>query len=166
MKEPVTLEAVCGILSKEAWYPLGIWLGVEDSELKYIKRHHLLTNHLKIIKKVLENFYMIIDIMKETQKFLGLLSKCFPIGNTVWFSETHFTEEAGDYITKLEDSLLKRLAKKFLQDVLCKREKIIVNALIKIGLKDKVEEIKGIILHSISIGNSMFWCVIWDKSHK
>ena len=92
--------------------------------------------------------------MEETQKFLGLLSNCFP-NSRVRISESQLIEVAGDYTTKLEDSLLKHLTKKFLHNVQCKKEKIIVNALIKIGLKDKVEEIKGIIMHSIIHNNCL-----------
>ena len=149
---------MCGVLWEEAWYPLGIWLGVKDSDFEYLKQDHWLTDHLKI-EELLEE--TILYNMKEVQKFKEFLSECLP---DVWFSsgqsfikkdndylpnvfsslDQPFIKKANDYVAKLKDSLLKNLAEKFLQDVLCRKEKMIVNALVKIGLKDKVEEMKGI----------------------
>ena len=140
------MEELSCTLPDRFWYPLGLWLGLEErvlrdqlygliQELEGILQPQFYGSDLK--KSVLDTFQDCLIRQTELPELIpeSLYQQIIKDGYMTMKNGNEVVEE-------IEDSN-KESVRSCLQDMLLKREKIITSALVKIGLKDKAEELKG-----------------------
>ena len=138
LSKPLTVEELCTIPDR-FWYPLGLWLGLEEKELPRHGYYDLKSNSYdKLIKRVLDIFQH--QLIKST-KLLKLLTPESLYQQIL--KDSYMTMEKADEIAEQIEDSSKESVRSCLQDMLLQREKEITSALVKTGLKEKAEDTKG-----------------------
>ena len=130
LSKPLTVEELCTIPDR-FWRPLGLWLGLEERVLPRHGYYDLKSNSYdKLIKRVLDIFqHHLIDSTNHSE----LLT----------LYDSYMTMEKADEIAEQIEDSNKESVKRCLHDMLLQREEKITSALVKMGLKETAEDIKG-----------------------
>ena len=110
------------------WHPLGLWLGLE---------REIFRSQFKGARQVLETFQH--NLIKSTK-----LSVLVPeILYQQIIEDEYMTIKKADEIVEQIDDSNKETVRRCLHDMLLQREEKITSALVKTGLKETAEELKG-----------------------
>ena len=134
-----TLDELCSLPIEKVWHPLGLWLGVEESELQWIKQSHLQHAHVEMLKAFLED-------IKNTHEYEQVISalpdETKEVAKELFAKEGPLeTNEFELVIGELPRKNLKVVAKELLAKKASKSYGQLVRALVKVGKKKVAEEI-------------------------
>ena len=141
LSKPLTVEELCTIPDM-FWYPLGLWLGLEERVLRghyYYDWECILLNFhkFKLKKRVLDVFqHHLIESTKLSELTTGSLY------HQILENSYMTMEKADEIVEQIEDSN-RESVRSCLQDMLLQREEKITSALVKMGLKETAEDKKG-----------------------
>ena len=140
LSKPLTVKELCTIPDR-FWYPLRLWLGVEERVLPRHGYYDWKSNSYdKLIKRVLDIFQ---DHLIESTKLSELHVLAQGRLYQQILKDSYMTmEQAHEIVEQIEDPN-KESVRSCLHDMLLQREEKITSALVKIGLKETAENIKG-----------------------
>ena len=133
------LGELCSLPIENVWYPLGLWLGVEERVLQRIKQWHLQQPHVEMYKAFLKD-------IKNTHEYEQVISalpdKMKEVAKELFTKEGPLeTNEFELVIGELPRENLKVIAKELLAKKVSKTYGQLVRALVKVGKKKVAEEI-------------------------
>ena len=68
-----TLDELCSLPIENVWYPLGLWLGVEEKLLQWFKQWHLRQPHVEMFKAFLKDIKNTHEYEQKASKSYGQL---------------------------------------------------------------------------------------------
>ena len=147
-----TLDELCSLPIEKVWYPLGLWLGVEERVLQRIEQRHLPQPHVEMFKAFLED-------IKNTHQYKQVISalpkELKEVAKELFANEGPVeTDDFELVIGELPRENLKVVAKELLVKKASKSYGQLVRALVKVGKKKSAEEIctkKGISFRQICL---------------
>ena len=138
LSKPLTVQELCTIPDR-FWYPLGLWLGLKE---RVLRRHGYYdwesNSYDKLIKRVLDIFQ---HHLIQSSKLLKLLVQGRLYQQIL--NESYMTMEQADEIVEQVEDSNKESVRSCLHDMLLQREGKITSALVKMGLKETAENLKG-----------------------
>ena len=139
LSKPLTVEELCTIPDR-LWYPLGLWLGLEE---RVLPRHGYYDwesdSYDKLIKRVLDIFQD--HLIESTKRSEQLEQRRYSYRRLL--KDSYMTMEKADEIVEQVEDSNKESVRSCLHDMLLQREEKITSALVKMGLKETAENIKG-----------------------
>ena len=146
-----TLDELCSLPVKKVWYPLGLWLGVEERVLQRIKQSHLQQPHVEMFKAFLED-------IKNTRQYEQVISalpdELREVAKELFAKEGPLETNEFELVIGELPWEKKEVAKELLAKKGPKSYGQLVGALVKVGKKKVAEEIctkKGIRFRQICL---------------
>ena len=136
-REPVTVEQLCSLPLKKVWFQWGLWLGVGP---RYLRHSCLCYSELNesfdfLVRKVIDcdSFHLPLD---EVYKILPNLTRDPTLGKTSRYMSMYTLNAYLDELDSVQQEATREQLK-------LQKDKMIVIALIKVGLCKEVEKLKG-----------------------